>query len=342
MRVCAILAASVLFGLTGTSLANASDSPGTIYIDGVPCNLPCQAYMDWSRRTLNANKTAVKGTANVSDVKRQASRKRVAKHVEPASSDKPPQKKAGEAQAALSSKPEPAPLPVPRSVPPETPDATAAIAADPETNKTGETQAALSSEPQAAPLPVPRNVPPGDETPAAPAARAADPAPLSSPQSVSEGQTRNEISSAPPAERTPQELVMAALAIAEQMTSAEPSQVTGDDKIKVDAATLPSSQGVDNLVAILIARPDVRSPAELKGQSIAIDKASGHEAEIRFALIAAGATGAELSATDAGAIDRVVRGDAPAAVLKLVSPEAAAAFPDVKDLNVLRVPLTPR
>ena len=112
MRVCAILAASVLFGLTGTSLANASDSPGTVYIDGVPCNLPCQAYMDWSRRTLNANKTAVKGTANVSDVKRQASRKRVAKHVEPASSDKPPQKKAGEAQAALSSKPEPAPLPL--------------------------------------------------------------------------------------------------------------------------------------------------------------------------------------------------------------------------------------
>ena len=340
MRVCVIAAAGVMLGLTGISQAAPLDSPGTIYIDGVACNLPCQAYMDWSRRTLNANQAAAKGAADVSNIKRQVSRKRVVKHVEPALSDKPQGKKT---QAALSSRPEPAPLPVPRSVPAdaERPAATAAIAADPERNKGGETQAALSSEPQAAPLPVPRSVPPDGDTPAA-VAPAVDPAPPSAPEPLGEGQTRSAESSGPSADRTPQELVMAALAIAEQTAGAAPSQVIGDDKIKADAATVPSSQAVDNLVAILIARPDVKSPGELKGQSVAIDKASGQEAEIRFALIAAGATGAELLASDDGAIDRVISGDVPAAVLKLVSPEAAEAFPDVKDLNVLRVPLTPR
>lgn len=299
MRVCAIAAAGVMFGLTGTSLANTLDSPGTVYIDGVPCNLPCQAYMDWSRRTLNANQTAARGAADAFGIKRQAARKHVSKHVEPISSDKP-RKKASDTHAALSSRPEPAPLPVPRNVPPDSkaPAATAAIVADP------------------APLPV--SPPPGA------------------------GQARNDEASRPPKQRTPQELVVAALAVAEQMTAPESSRMTGDDKIKSDSAAVPTAQGVNQLVALLIARPDVKSATALKDQNIAIDKALGREADIRFALIAAGATGAELSASDVSAIDRVIRGDVPAAVLKLVSPEAAEAFPDVKGLNVLRVPLTPR
>lgn len=35
------------------SYAAPQDSPGTIYIDGVPCNLPCQSYMAWSRQVLS-------------------------------------------------------------------------------------------------------------------------------------------------------------------------------------------------------------------------------------------------------------------------------------------------
>jgi hypothetical protein len=300
MRLCVIAAAGVIFGLTGTSLANTLDSPGTVYIDGVACNSPCQAYMDWSRRTLKANQTSAKDAADVSDVKRQAPRKRISKHVEPALPDKPQRKKAGDVQAALSSKP-----------------------------------------PEPAPLPVPRSVPLDREAPAATAAIAPDPAPLPVPRPLNEGSARNDESSSSPAERTPQELVMAALAVAEQMMGAAPPRATSDDEVKADAAVPPSARNADRLVAVLIARPDVTSAAALKDQNVAIDKASEHEADIRFALIAAGATGAELSATDDGALDRVVRGDVPAAVLKLVSPEAAEAFPDVKGLNVLRIPLTP-
>ena len=303
MRACAI-AAAVILSLTGTTLAHPLDSPGTVYIDGVPCNLSCQSYMAWSRQTLKASRTAVKGAADVSDAKREVPRKRISKHVEPASPNTLPRKKAGDAQAALLSKPKPAPPPMPRNVPLDL------------------------------------------ETRDAPAAIAADPAPLSVPQPLSESGTRNAEPSGPPKERTPHETVMAALAVAAQMTSAETPKVIGDDRTdepKADAANLPPARNVNNLVAVLIARPDVKSATALKDQNVAIDKAeSGYEMDIRFALIAAGATGAELSVTDVSPIDRVVNGDVQAAVLKLVSPEAAEAFPDVKGLKVLRVPLTPR
>ena len=33
------------------------DLPGTIYIDGVPCNLPCQSYMGWWRQQLSGRTT---------------------------------------------------------------------------------------------------------------------------------------------------------------------------------------------------------------------------------------------------------------------------------------------
>jgi hypothetical protein len=46
--------------------------------------------------------------------------------------------------------------------------------------------------------------------------------------------------------------------------------------------------------------------------------------------------------TDVSPLDRVISGDVEAGVLKLVSPEAAEAFPDVKGFKVLRVPLTTR
>ena len=84
--------------------------------------------------------------------------------------------------------------------------------------------------------------------------------------------------------------------------------------------------------------------SNLVGQgNVAIDKVeSGHEVDIRLALAAAGAAGAALSTTDVSPIDRVISGDVQAAVLKLVSPEAAEAFPDVKGLKVLRVPLARR
>lgn len=139
---------------------------------------------------------------------------------------------------------------------------------------------------------------------------------------------------------------MAALAVAEQITNAEPSKANSDDHTDDTKTgdTKPSpARNVDSLVAVLITRPDVKSASALKGQNVAIDESqSSFQQEIRFALAATGATETQLSAADASPIDRVISGDVEAGVLKLVSPEAAEAFPDIKGFRVFRVPLTPQ
>jgi len=81
----------------------------------------------------------------------------------------------------------------------------------------------------------------------------------------------------------------------------------------------------------------------LSGMTIAIDDTrSASESNILIALMAAGASETALSAGDTKAIDRLVAGEVPAAVVSLVSSDAAEAFPDIKGFKVFRVPLSPR
>jgi hypothetical protein len=142
---------------------------------------------------------------------------------------------------------------------------------------------------------------------------------------------------------------MAALTVAELMTNAEAPKAVGNDgadEIKsapAGDATAVHSRGVSGLVALLISRPEVKSASVLKGSNVAIDAAqSGNKEDIGLALAAAGATETQLSVSDASPLDRLVSGDVQAAVLKLVSQDAAEAFPDIKGFKVLRVPLSPR
>jgi hypothetical protein len=304
VRVCAILV-GISLCLTGVSVAHPLDSPGTVYIDGLPCNLPCQSYMAWSRKALKTSLAAARGgtTTSSSNGAREVSRKRISKRVEPVSADAPSRKKTGDAQAALPATPEPPPLPRPRT--------------------------------EAAPLNVQSRDPPTGPTPA--------PAPPPVPQSKAENVPVNVEIGNLPREITPQQLVMAALEVAEQITNAEQPKATGDDRTdqtKADDANLSPPRDVGTLVAILISRPDVKSASALKGLNVAMDAAqSGDEQDIRLALAAAGATETQLSFTDNSPLDRLISGDVQAAVVKLVSRDAAEAFPDVKGFKVLRVPL---
>jgi hypothetical protein len=304
VRVWALVAV-VSLGLTRASLAHPQDSPGTVYIDGVPCNLACQSYMAWSRKTLKESQATAKGAANTSTARAsgETPRKRISKRVEPVSADAPSRKKTGDAQAALPAPAEPPPLPRPRT--------------------------------EAAPLNVETRDPPAALTP--------DPAPPPVPQSKAENVPVNVETGNPPRERTPQQLVMAALAVAEQITNAERPKAAGDDRTdptKADDANLSPPRDVGTLVAILISQPDVKSASALKGLNVAIDAAqSGDEQVIRLALAAAGATETQLSFTDTSPLDRMISGDVQAAVVKLVSRDAAEAFPDIKGFKILRVPL---
>ncbi|TFW56247.1 hypothetical protein CT676_35910 [Bradyrhizobium sp. MOS001] len=292
MKVWAIVLV-VSFGFVGAPLANPLDSPSTVYIDGLPCNLPCQSYMAWSRRTLQGNRVAATRAASTSGAKasRQVPHIRISKRAEQTSADVlPPKKKTGNVQAALSAKPdEPTPRPAPGTAP-------------------------LNSEIPEAPIPITTEP---KEPPVLEIEKAA--------ALESTGSQR---------EKSPQELVMAALAVAVQMTNAgtpeAPNETKGGD------ASSP-------LVALLLSRPDVRSASALNGLNVAIDMAqSAVEEDILIALAAVGATDVQLSVSDASPLDRLINGDVQAAVVKLVSSDAAEAFPDIKGFKVLRIAFAAR
>jgi len=117
--------------------------------------------------------------------------------------------------------------------------------------------------------------------------------------------------------RTTQQQVTAATAVAERMT-------------------------VTTEVAIIIARPEIKSVSDLAGKTIAIDdRQSAPSSDVRTAIVAAGATGVQLAESQTKAIDRVIGGEVPAAVLTLVSREAAEGFPEVAGFKIFRIPLAP-
>jgi TRAP-type uncharacterized transport system substrate-binding protein len=93
-------------------------------------------------------------------------------------------------------------------------------------------------------------------------------------------------------------------------------------------------------VAILMARPEIKSLSDLASGNIAIDdKQSAADSNIRTAMAAAGAAEVQLTVSQTKAIDRLIGGEVPASVLTLASPEAAEGFTGFK---IFRVPLSER
>jgi hypothetical protein len=140
--------------------------------------------------------------------------------------------------------------------------------------------------------------------------------------------------------------------VAEQLTSttnarAEPNEVVADkskssEDTNGDMTASASPRAADRLVALLVSRPEITSMSDLTGKNVAIDDGrSESENNVRTALVAAGAPAVELSTGDGKAIDRLIGGEVPAAVVALVSPDAADSFPDIAGFKVFRIPLSP-
>ncbi len=92
-----------------------------------------------------------------------------------------------------------------------------------------------------------------------------------------------------------------------------------------------------------MARPEIKSVSDLANKDIAIEDRQSHfSASVRAAIAAAGAAEAQLSESQNKAIDRLVNGEVPAALLALVSPKAAEWFPDINGFKIFRIPLPPR
>ena len=80
--------------------------------------------------------------------------------------------------------------------------------------------------------------------------------------------------------------------------------------------------------------------SDLTSKTIAVDnKYAASNDKIRTAIVAAGANEAQLSDGETKATDRVMSGDVPAAVLALVSSEAADGFPEIAGFKIFRIPL---
>ena len=157
--------------------------------------------------------------------------------------------------------------------------------------------------------------------------------------------------------RTIQEQVAAATAVAERMTVAtavpalEPKANDKDRSnhsetvLRGDAEkSAPASpNNANHLVALLIARPEIKSVSDLTNKNIAIDdRHSASNGNVRTAIVAAGAAEVQLSDGQTKAINRLISGEVPAAVLALVSPEAAEGFPEVAGFKIFRIPLSLR
>lgn len=306
-----------LIALTGLLLlffvrapqAHPLDSPDIVYIDGLPCNRACQSYMAWSWRRTSP---AAQHSAPV--------------EAQPVQS--PPLKIAPE---------HPMPRAAKRTV-------SRAAAVHRENSRPAKGRIAKPVAP----------LPPAEVTPPQPAAETVVNS-ESAPANVAAAPSANE-QAATAETRSVQEQVAAATALAEQVTAANAAPVQQSEAIGAEAsvrtgaadsgdtetsASAPTKTA-DNRVALLMARQEVQSVSDLAGKDVAIeDRQSASSASIRAAIASAGAAEVQLDEKNTKAVDRLVGGEVPAAVVALVSREAAEWFPEIPGYRIFRIPLAP-
>jgi len=379
-RITRCVSLLVLIGSAGTLHAGPLNSPDTVYIDGVPCNRLCQAYMAWSREVLAAGSAqrapgaVARQATEMSPARlRPAARKRVARQAAPLRHEMRRDRSMAPARAAAAP---PATTQAERwnadrigspNKQTETPNERQAKLPDSSQAESVNTNQAEASSPKQADTPDKNRVDAPTVTQMETSAPQAQPANTELTEAPSTGQTESSIrnpaeapaslqgteSTEDSSKTSVREQMVAAATMAEHLTDAtnvatKPNVMGGDGPESLedtdgDRTASTSSSATDMLVALLVSRLEIKSMSDLSGKNVAIDNTrSGSESNVRTALVAAGAPAIELSAGDSKAIDRLINGEVPAAVIALVSPDAAAAFPDIAGFKVFRIPLSPR
>jgi hypothetical protein len=367
-----LLTLILFLGSSGTLQADPLDSPGVVYIDGQPCNRACQSYMAWSYRALSARhrqeretSVAVPDQAEIQRVEPVA-RPRVARHAAPASRTAPHASKAASNvqppnTKASNSKKIAAPNSARQAPAKDIPVATAAVTPEKAAEETvagiqkperkvdssdrpePTRGASIASQPAEAPkseiksevvLPPPATLeiaaaPAASESAALPATAGA--APASAPRTIQQQVV----------EATAMADLVTAIGTGREAANKPDNPATGPGEANDAGKTASGSTGnSDNLVALVLARPEINSLSDLNNKNIAIEeKQSAASGSVSAALMAAGAAEVQFSEAKAGAIDRLISGEVPAAVLTLASREAADWFPDIKGFRTFRVPL---
>ena len=303
-----IMLTGLLFlGSVGASQAHPLDTPDIVYIDGLPCNSACQSYMAWTRRKTSP---ATEQSAPVESAPVESP----SPHYTP---ERPVQRSAPAVQPPKAARRQDAKPAAPRVA-----------------KRTAPLPAVGLAKPQPADVAVNSKPAPTDVAAAPSADRAA----------------------APPPARRVQELVAAATSLAENLTAASaapaPQREAADAEASAQSGAVApdntepkagaATDSTDNRVALLMARPEIGKVSDLAGKDVAIeDRRSGASASIQAAISSAGAAEVRLDEKGLSAIDRLVGGNVSAAVLTLVSPQAAEWFPDIPGYKIFRIPLSP-
>jgi hypothetical protein len=335
----------LFIGSAGALNAAPLDSPEIVYIDGTPCNRLCQSYMAWSRETLYG-----RGAQNPSNAtERPAQRTSIARS-KPAARERLPKQAT---PAPHQARRDIARLQRPAENATSSPDSKPAQAIiDAAPSSVGKPTEESAERQQPADMSAPSSV----SKPAEQVAGVQQPAVNASPTSPDKTPAPDSLAGSADQSKTRaiQKQVIAATALAEQLTStaaaapelkamsSEHSDNAGATTSDGSTAVLASRDDASTLVALVMSRSEIKSVTDLAGKSIAIDtRESKASTDVRIALVAAGASEVQLTSGETKAIDRLVSGDVPAAVLTLVSADAANAFPEIAGFNVFRVPLSP-
>ena len=370
-----LLALILSLGSTGALQANPLDSPGIVYIDGLPCNSACQSYMAWSAQALSGRHREQHETGVVVPTEAEivgpehAGPARVARQPAPVSRATPRAAVAAAKSRTLSTKKTAAPNPAAARNDTTVATATAGrakpIAGDPAPQR--KLEAAGKAEPaQAAPaaLPPPAEVPKEtvketvneaakepvkSESVLPPPATLEIAAPAEPATTAALSATTGGDAPAP-APRTIQQQVIEATGMADLVTAIGTGQrptgtldnpeVAPSETNDAGKTASASPDEADNLVALVLARPEINSLSDLNNRNIAIEeKQSASSGRVSAAFMAAGAAEVQFSEGQQGAADRLIRGEVPAAVLTLASPQAAEWFPDIAGFRTFKVPL---
>src|SRR5512138_1218556 len=102
-----------------------------------------------------------------------------------------------------------------------------------------------------------------------------------------------------------------------------------------------SADDASRTVALLLATPEVTSLSELAGKNIAVDEATAASHDEAQRKVEA-TVSAKFAGSRAKALDRLVNGEVPAAVLTLDYPETAEWSAEIAGFKVFRIPLSDR
>jgi hypothetical protein len=152
------------------------------------------------------------------------------------------------------------------------------------------------------------------------------------------------------AQLEPKSGIAAAGSIGQPTVGLAPNSNSRTIQEQVAAATTVAKRGTvaalaaaGVLVAIVMARPEIRSVSDLEGKEVAMDEEySESRNDILVAFASKGAHPSQISVGRSTAIDRLLNGEVPAAVLALVSTDSAEGFPDIAGFKVFQVPILPR